>query len=160
MQGPLFVWPVQISISSLPIVLTSSRISFSRFSDGFFVPFIYCASRLWLIPRRRAIADTLSSGWVRNTYDTPWGSGSSYSKLSNDTSSSSEYQCIPSLSISYSRRCLSVAARRRLYHSRDCHSVRPSSVKPYMRSFSNHIFVSFLIVFSHKAFYHFTHHGV
>ena len=83
--------------------------------DGFFVPLMYCAIRLWLMPSRLPMAEAFSSGWERKMREMPCGSGLSYSKLSNETSSSSPYQWMPSSSISYWLRSASDALRRRRY---------------------------------------------
>lgn len=69
----LFVY-AQVSctaISSLPIALISFRIMFSLSFDGFFVPLMYWAIKLWLMPIRRAMAEAFNSGWVRNTREMP-----------------------------------------------------------------------------------------
>ena len=52
--------------SSQPIALMVEKISSNLFSEGFFVPEMYCAKRLWEMPMRRATADAFSSGCDMN----------------------------------------------------------------------------------------------
>ena len=58
----LYFHYTQRAWSSLPIRAISFLMSCSRSFDGFFVPLMYWAIRLWLMPRRRPTADAFSSG--------------------------------------------------------------------------------------------------